>query len=170
MTSMGNTPGMNHRPAHALPLLLLAGFRNVIEELHEELADGGHPHARPLYGFALQAIGAGGCSIGELGRRLGVSKQAAAKTAATLERLGYVQRVSEPGDRRVSHLQITSRGTELLSLSAEILAGIHAIWSDTLGADRLETLENDLEAIAGGTALALRLDLAGWLQGTDKQD
>src|SRR5476649_2044731 len=54
----------------------------------------GHPDARPLHGFALQAIGSGS-SISELGRRLGVSKQAAAKTASSVVRLGYASRAAD---------------------------------------------------------------------------
>ncbi len=78
--------------------------------------------------------------------------------------------VVDDGAPRVRNLQVTSRGIELLALSAEVLADIHAAWSDTLGADGLEILENDLEAITAGTALPSRLDLAGWLQGTGKDD
>jgi hypothetical protein len=42
---------------YELPLLLFAGFRSVIDELHAELARQGHPDARPAHGFAMQAIG-----------------------------------------------------------------------------------------------------------------
>ena len=50
----------------------------------------------PIHGFALQALGSGGTTIGELGRRLGVSKQAAAKTAASLEAVGCAARQRGP--------------------------------------------------------------------------
>ena len=63
-----------------LPLLLFGGFRTLIDRLHAELAGQGHPDVRPAYGFAMQAIGRDGATASELGRRLGVSKQAAGKT------------------------------------------------------------------------------------------
>src|SRR6202008_1175695 len=63
-----------------LPLLLAAAFRTLIDRLHDQLAPRGHPDARPIHAFALQAIGPDGATVSELGRRLGVSKQAAAKT------------------------------------------------------------------------------------------
>jgi len=53
-----------------LPLLLFAGFRSLIDQLHAELADHGHPDLRPAYGFAMQAIGRDGVTASELGRRL----------------------------------------------------------------------------------------------------
>jgi DNA-binding MarR family transcriptional regulator len=148
------------RPGYELPLLLISAFRSLVDELHAELSLHGHPEARPLHGFALQAIG-GGTSISELGRRLGVSKQAAAKTAANLERLGYAHRGSDPADARASRIERSARGDELLDLSARIFARSRARLVDQLGAARVAALEDDLEAIAGAGAFAP--DLPGWL-------
>lgn len=150
------------RPAYALPLLLLGGFRHVIDSLHTELAAHGHPDMRPVHGFALQAV-ADGCSIGELGRRLGVSKQAAAKTATGLERLGYVRRETDPRDGRAQRLLRTASGEHVLALSAEILQRIHAGWSDQLGAARLHDMEEALASMLAGSGVVGRVDLPGWL-------
>ena len=75
-------------PGWVLPLLLFGGFRALIDRLHDELARQGHPDMRPAYGFAMQAIGRDGATASELGRRLGVSKQAAGKTVDRLVQLG----------------------------------------------------------------------------------
>src|SRR3989440_12118372 len=75
-----------------LPLLLFGGFRSIIDELHAELARRGHPDVRPAHGFALQAIGLGGATAAEAGRRLGISKQAAGKTIDRPEERGYAHR------------------------------------------------------------------------------
>lgn len=55
----GNSRGHNALPGagYEVPLLLFAGFRQLIDELHDELARQGHQGARPAYGFAMQAIG-----------------------------------------------------------------------------------------------------------------
>jgi DNA-binding MarR family transcriptional regulator len=148
------------RPGYELPLLLVGAFRLLVDELHAELALHGHPDARPLHGFALQAVGSG-TSISELGRRLGVSKQAAAKTAASLERLGYVRRASDPADARATRIERSARGDELLELSARIFARSRARLVDRLGAERIRALEDDLEAIVGASAFAT--DVPGWL-------
>src|SRR4051812_21579019 len=84
-----------------LPLLLFAGFRSLIDQLHAELGRRGHPDVRPAYGFAMRAMGVRGAWASEMGRRLGVSKQAGGKTGAGLEGRGYVERVDDPhGARR----------------------------------------------------------------------
>jgi DNA-binding MarR family transcriptional regulator len=143
-----------------LPLLLAGAFRATIDELHRQLAERGHPQARPIHGFALQAIGTEGATVSELGRRLAVTKQAAAKTATSLERLGYVVRKAHPSDARAVQLQRSARGDEFLALSASIFEELSAGWAERLGQERLEALENDLELIAGATRLG---DMPGWI-------
>jgi DNA-binding MarR family transcriptional regulator len=150
-------------PGFELPLLLVGGFRMLIDELHRELAERGHPEARPIHGFALQAIGREGVTTSELGRRLGVSKQGAAKTAAGLERIGYIARDADPADARAVLLKPTARGIEMLALSAEIFDRLRGEWSAELGAKRLAALEDDLRAIVVPAGAKLG-DLPGWLR------
>jgi DNA-binding MarR family transcriptional regulator len=150
------------RPGHELPLLLAGAFRAVVDDLHAQLAEQGHPDARPLHGFALQAVGADGVTLSELGRRLGVSKQAAAKTAAALERLGYLRREPDPGDARQVVLRRSPRGEELLALSATGFERIRRQWVHQLGARRVAALEDDLQDVAGPAAKLG--DLPGWLR------
>jgi DNA-binding MarR family transcriptional regulator len=146
-----------------LPLLLVAAFRTLIDGLHDQLAARGHPDARPIHAFALQAIGRDGATVSELGRRLGVSKQAAAKTAASLDRLSYVIRQPHPTDARAVQLRRSQRGEELLSLSAEIFEQLRDGWKHELGDERVRTLEDDLERLAGAAITKLG-DLPGWLR------
>ncbi|MEW2067949.1 MarR family winged helix-turn-helix transcriptional regulator [Streptomyces sp. NPDC007346] len=146
-----------------LPLLLFAGFRSIIDALHRDLAEQGHPETRPAYGFALQAVGREGAGISEIGRRLGVSKQAAGKTVEKLEALGYVERAADPADGRRTVIRLTSHGTDLLARSAEGFDRLRAQWARALGDERLTALEADLRTMA--PANAFRLDAAGWFTG-----
>ena len=143
-----------------LPLLLFGGFRSIIDELHAELARRGHPDLRPAHGFALQAIGLGGATATEAGRRLGVSKQAAGKTIERLEDLGYVHRVGDHHDRRRKLVRITPRGIEALTLSAMIFEDIRSRWDHALGPGRLSAMEADLRTMVPGETF--RLDVPGW--------
>ena len=145
---------------YELPLLLFGGFRSIIDELHAELGRHGHQDLRPAHGFAMQAIGVGGATATEVGRRLGISKQAAGKTVERLEALGYVRRAGDGADRRRKLVHLTPRGIEALTLSATIFSDIRARWARTLGQPRVEDMEAALRAMAQGEAL--RLDAAGW--------
>jgi DNA-binding MarR family transcriptional regulator len=148
-------------PGYELPLLLLAGFRAVIDEAHADLAQRGHPGLRPGHGFALQAIGTFGATAADVGRRLGVSKQAAGKTVDRLAELGYVARAGQDGDRRRKLVRLTPRGTEALTLSAEAFTRVRDRWAASLGQDQVTALEASLRTMTPGQPL--RLDLPGWL-------
>ena len=143
-----------------LPLLLFGGFRSIIDELHAELARRGQPDVRPAHGFALQAIGLGGATATETGRRLGISKQAAGKTIDRLEELGYVHRSGDDADRRRKLARLTPRGVEVLALSAMIFEDIRSRWAGTLGVGHLAELESGLRTMVPGETF--RLDVPGW--------
>ena len=145
---------------YELPLLLFGGFRTIIDELHAELARRGHQDMRPAHGFAMQAIGLQGATATEVGRRLGISKQAAGKTIERLEALGYAQRAGDSADRRRKLTRLTPRGVEALTLSAEIFDDIRNRWARTLGEDRVADLEASLRTMVPGETF--RLDVPGW--------
>ncbi len=145
-------------PGYELPLLLFGGFRMLIDRLHEELARQGHADARPAHGFALQAIGAG-VTASELGRRLGVSKQAAGKTVDRLVRLGYVERVASAADARAKVVRLTPLGLDLLTRSAAIFDELRAEWVRTLGSEQVAAVETALRTVVPP---GLRVDALGW--------
>ena len=82
-----------------------------------------------MHGYVFQAIGPDGTTAADLGRRLGVSKQAAGKTIDTLERLGYVERGADPVDARRKIVRLTDRGTDCLARSARIFDRLRADWA-----------------------------------------
>ncbi|NYI03706.1 MarR family winged helix-turn-helix transcriptional regulator [Allostreptomyces psammosilenae] len=161
MSSQPNAP--HEPPGFELPLRLLLGFRVLVDDLHAELARQGHPQVRPMHGFVLQAIGPDGTTAAELGRRLGVSKQAAGKTVDTLERLGYVRRGTDPQDGRRKVVRLTDRGVDCLALSARVFEELRAGWARTLGPERLRELESDLRKVT--PAEFFPLDVPGWFGG-----
>ncbi|MEU6425114.1 MarR family winged helix-turn-helix transcriptional regulator [Microbispora sp. NPDC046973] len=147
-------------PGYELPLRLFLGFRVLIDELHAELARQGHPHARPMHGFVMQAIGTEGTTAVELGRALGVSKQAAGKTIETLERLGYVERARDSRDTRRKIVRLTPSGVDMLVRSARIFDDLRARWAAVIGDERLRELEADLRKVTPQEVF--RLDVPGW--------
>ncbi|WP_031160595.1 MarR family winged helix-turn-helix transcriptional regulator [Streptosporangium roseum] len=150
-------------PGFELPLRLFLGFRVLLDELHAELARQGHPDMRPMHGFVFQAIGVDGTTAAELGRRLGVSKQAAGKTVDALERLGYVERGSDPHDARRKVVRLTEYGVDSLVRSARIFDDLRARWAEALGEERLRALEADLRKVTPSNVFPL--DVPGWFGG-----
>jgi DNA-binding MarR family transcriptional regulator len=151
------------RRGFELPLRLLLGFRTLIDRLHTELSRQGHPDVRPVHGFVLQAVGPDGSTTVDVGRRLGMSKQAAAKHVERLERLGYLSRTPDPADARRKTLRLTGAGHDVLARSALILDELRREWVATLGEERLAALEDDLRTVTPGGPWSL--DVPGWLGG-----
>lgn len=147
------------KPGYELPLLLLAGFRQSVDEAHRILADHGYPEARPRDGFAMQAIGAGS-TAGEIATTLGVSKQAAAKTIARLVDLDYAAVEPDPNDGRRRLVTPTEHGRAMLRASAEAFQAVRDAWAVRIGPDRLDAVLNDLSTL---TPHATRLDTLGTL-------
>lgn len=148
---------------YELPLLLLGGFRQVVDGAHRRLAELGYPESRPAHGFAMQAIGPGS-TASEVARELGVSKQAAAKTIETLERLDYVCRSTDPADARRKLVVPTARGIGMLAASAQAFDEVQAQWVQAAGREVVAGIRDGLTRLAGEQAR--RLDSLGWL-GTD---
>jgi len=144
-----------------LALLLLGGFRALADGTREELEARGYEDIRPVHDFALRSIVAGADSASELGRRMSVSKQAAAKTIAVLEERGYVVREDDPDDARRKRVRPTDRGRAVLREGEAIMDGLRAEWERTIGAEALAGLEASLTALVG--AAPLRLGTPGWM-------
>ena len=147
-------------PGWVLPVLLYGGFRTLVDRLHAELARQGHPDVRPAHGFALQAIGRDGATATELGKRLGVSKQAAGKTIDRLVELGYAERTADAADARRKLVRLTPRGYDVLARSAAVFEQLRAEWTAQLGVDGVRAMEASLRAVVPPTAI--RLDAASW--------
>ncbi|WP_327114629.1 MarR family winged helix-turn-helix transcriptional regulator [Nocardia sp. NBC_01730] len=152
---------------YELPLRMLLGFRAVIDEVHADLAGHGHPELRPMHGFLFQAVGRAsgpnGCTAADLGRALGISKQAAGKHIEVLERLGYLRRGNDPTDARRKAYLLTDRALDALTRSARVFDRIHDRWADLLGADQLAAMERDLRTLTPGEVF--RLDTPNWFNG-----
>jgi DNA-binding MarR family transcriptional regulator len=144
-----------------LALLLLGGFRTLVEGAMVELAARGYDDFRPTHEFAMRAIIAGADSTSAVGRRLSVSKQAAAKTIAILVERGYVSSEPHPSDARRNRLQVTARGFDVLREGEAIFEDLRARWEEKLGAADLAHLEASLATLVGDATV--NADAPGWV-------
>ena len=146
-----------------LALLLLGGFRALVDAAIQELARRGYEDVRPVHDFAMRAIAAGADSASELGRRLSISKQSAAKTIAVLQERGYVVREPDPRDARRKRLQVTPLGFDVMRQGEAIFNELRGRWEQQIGASELRKLEAQLAQLVG--AQPVRFDTPGWMAG-----
>jgi DNA-binding MarR family transcriptional regulator len=90
-------------------ILVIAAARAVADELVAAHARAGED-VRPAHGFVIRALSAGPLTVTELAARLDVSKQAVVKLVDEMERQGFIERRSDPVDRRAKRLCLTARG------------------------------------------------------------
>lgn len=138
-----------------LALLLLGGFRQLATSAGVELMRRGYPELRPSQEFAMRTIADGANNASELGRRLSISKQAAAKVVALLEERGYVARIDDVADSRRKLLIVTPMGHEVMRQGEAIFEDLRAAWARKIGEPALDRLEQDLQALVGDAAVDL---------------
>ena len=130
-----------------LARLFAIAYRQLITDLHAELARRGWTDVRPAYGFALLALREGPLSSGELGVLMGMTKQASSKLVEALVDAGYARRGASIGDARVRPIELTDRGRDLQKTAERIYTDLESRWADVIGQDRLAALRADLISV-----------------------
>ena len=139
----------------------------MVDEVTAELERRGHPGVRPVHEFALRAIDGGADTASELGRQLGVSKQAAAKTIGFLEERGYITGEADQRDPRRRRFTVTTEGHDLLATGEQVFDELRDRWAQRIGVKELERLEEALADL--GIRVPSRLDTPGWLAGSSPE-
>jgi DNA-binding MarR family transcriptional regulator len=146
MSSPSPPPRARRRPPN-LGLLLREPYRIASEELHERIAERGHPEVRAPHGRVLEFLDDAGTPVSELARRAQITKQSMAELVAHLERHGYVERVADPGDRRAKLVRATDRGREVYAIAREYVAETERDWTARLGRAKMRELRRLLEEL-----------------------
>lgn len=153
--------GSMSRSGADLALLLLSGYRLLVDQVVTELAEQGFTDFRQAHEFALRSIASGAENASSLGRRLGVSKQAAAKTITVLTERGYVVAGADPADARRKRLAVTPLGFAAMRQGEAIFERLRGEWSRRLGPGELETLEAALTKLVGDAVV--QPEAPGWV-------
>jgi DNA-binding MarR family transcriptional regulator len=133
-----------------LAILLREPFRAGTELLHRRFAERGHPEIRPPHGNVMQFLDDAGTRVSVLAERAQITKQSMAELVVHLERLGYVERVPDPSDRRAKLVRATPRGKQLYAIARDVVAEIEAEWTKRLGKAKMRQLRELLEELNAG--------------------
>ena len=117
--------------------------RHMLERLHER----GFADFDAAYRPVFQYPGPQGARPSELATRLRISKQALNSLLGELERLGYVERHTDPDDRRSKRIALTPRGISAVEVIREAVTEIEAVWAQQLGPDRFDELRDLLREL-----------------------
>jgi DNA-binding MarR family transcriptional regulator len=136
-----------HGDERPLPPLLGEVKELAIAELHRRLAGEGYPDIRPGHGCVFRFIKVEGARLTDLAELAGMTKQAVGEVVADLERLGYVERVPDPEDRRAKIIRLTGRGWEAERTARRIFGEIEQRWTEEIGQERMAQLRETLELV-----------------------
>lgn len=133
------------------PINLVVLMREAFVALNDlvigRLTERGHTEVRSAHGAVFQYLDDTGTTVSVLAERAQMTKQAMAELVRHLETHGYVSRVPDPGDRRAKLVTPTARGHDVITIAQELVPELEKRVSTVLGADRMQALRHDLEAI-----------------------
>ena len=111
------------------------------------MAERGYPELRDAHGCVFRFIEADGLRLTDLAERSGFTKQAVGEVVADLERLGYVERVPDAGDRRAKIIRLTERGRDSRELALQVFDELESEWSAELGEENVAGTRATLESL-----------------------
>ncbi len=127
--------------------------RDVQLRLAETLAASGDLGLRPGFAPLLERLRDGALPVGGLAVALGVTPQAASRSARTLEELGYVERTASAVDGRSRLVTLTARGHTLLAHAHETFAECEQAYALLIGRSAVDRILRDLEVLHFGLGL-----------------
>jgi DNA-binding MarR family transcriptional regulator len=121
----------------------------AVRKLFERLASEGFEQVREGHGCVFGFIDIeNGSRLTDLAERAGLTKQAVGEAATELERLGYVERLPDPNDRRAKIIKLTPRGVDACLTGRRIFADIEREWAAEFGEELVAKLREAVEKIS----------------------
>lgn len=125
--------------------LLLRAHRAFSERALRKLRQRGHIRLSMVHTTVLPHLDVNGTQATLLAERVGITKQAAGRVIADLEREGYVRRLPDPTDQRASVIVFTSAGRQFLVDAYYVKKEIEEEYAALLGAERMQQLRSMLQ-------------------------
>lgn len=130
-----------------LGFLLREAYSRRQQCVYEAVAAAGHPKLRALHSPVLRHLPPDGGRVADLARATGLAKQSVGYIVNDLVALGYLRIEPDPEDGRARRLRYTARGHKLLAALVQASREADDALAATLGAERLRTLREMLEAV-----------------------
>lgn len=130
-----------------MPALVQLLARSGAERLRADFAAADMAGLRPVHALLLVPLLGGGRHAASLAADVGVTRQAVAQVVATLERDGYVRRVTDPGDARAKLVCLTPRGRAALRVMRASARATEDAWRLRLGPAQLTEFRAALLAL-----------------------
>ena len=130
-----------------LGIKLLQSYDTFMSAVFERLAEQGFDDMRPAHGRVFQNLKEEGVRLTELARAAGITPQSMGALVDDLERLGYVERIGDPQDRRAALIRPTDRGRAEVRAARKVIASLERQWARAVGEERYAALVETLDQL-----------------------
>jgi DNA-binding MarR family transcriptional regulator len=114
----------------------------------ELLGERGFADIRAAHGKVFETVSGEGARLTDMAERALLTKQSMQYLVDDLERLGYVERIPDPGDRRAKLVRLTARGRQVVIVGREAIAALEERWIERLGEAKMRRLRRLLEELS----------------------
>jgi DNA-binding MarR family transcriptional regulator len=128
----------------------------MVEEVQRRLANAGYSDVRASHDCVFRHLTPEGVRLRDLAVSSQLTAPAIGEHVDELERLGYVERVPDPSDRRAKLIKPTDRGAAFMQAAYEALADIEREWVEAVGAKSLTRLRDALAQVRSAQQQAAR--------------
>jgi DNA-binding MarR family transcriptional regulator len=122
--------------------------RAVERAVLELLAERGFADIRAAHAKVFETVSGQGARLTDMAERALLTKQSMQYLVDDLERLGYVERLAAPGDRRAKLVRLTARGRQAVLVGREAIAALEENWIERLGEAKMKRLRRLLEELS----------------------
>jgi DNA-binding MarR family transcriptional regulator len=142
-------PGFDQAPY--IGAMMRMGLEVARGRIFEALADAGMGDLGLPHLGLFQYPPIDGCRPSDVAKRLNISKQALNHILGQLERMGYLERVTEPGSRQTT-LRFTERGWRVLEIIIATMQRLEADWQDQIGKRRFADFKTMLKELLSSSS------------------
>jgi DNA-binding MarR family transcriptional regulator len=136
--------------------LLLRAHRDFSLRSVEKLRARGHAGLSLAHTGLIAHLDLDGTRITTLAERVGVTKQAVGHLVQDLEQKGYIERSTDPSDRRATIVRFTEAGWQFLRDAHVVKREIEAEYTAILGTEQMQELRSALTLLLEHDAPAQR--------------
>ncbi len=139
--------GLETKHVYRFGDLLAIARASWVRRMERELELRGYPGYRRSDAATMRRLLRGPAAIGALGAALGVTRQAARKAVAGLERRGYATTGPDPGDARKVKVHLTERGRAYAQAVVEAVELANREVAERVRHDQLVAADAALRAV-----------------------
>jgi len=130
-----------YKLSNNLVRLLMEFSKDFERRTLKALQERGHEQIRPSHSILFSNLGFGSVRVTELAERAQVTQQAMGKMLKEVERMGYITRDIDTGDKRAKEIRLTKQGIDLVRDSMEVVDEVREYYAEKVGAEQLDQLE-----------------------------